>query len=218
MSDQTLIARQLGLREYTPVWRAMQAYTDQRQTDWDDEIWLVEHPPLFTLGFNGKTGHLLNPGDIPVVTIDRGGQVTYHGPGQQIAYLLIDIRRCKLGVRKMVERIEQAIIDLLAGFDINAHGRRDAPGVYVGEAKIAALGLRIRRGCSYHGLALNVNMDLEPFTRINPCGYADLPVTQIRELGGPDSLAEIAPLLCRHLAQQLGYTGFNMTDKSGRFL
>lgn len=221
MSDSKqdfVTVRQLGLREYAPVLNAMQTYTDQRQADWGDEIWLVEHPPLFTLGFNGKPEHLLDPGDIPVLTIDRGGQVTYHGPGQQVAYLLIDIKRRRLGVRKMVERIEQAIIDLLAGFGIHAHGRRDAPGVYVGKAKIAALGLRIRRGCSYHGLALNVNMDLAPFTRINPCGYAGMTVTQLCEQGGPNSLTQIAPMLSLSLSKQLNYNGINTTDECGEFL
>ena len=218
MSANILTVRQLGQREYTPVWRAMQAYTDQRQEDWGDEIWLVEHPPVFTLGFNGKAEHLLNPGDIPVINIDRGGQVTYHGPGQQVAYLLIDIKRRKLGVRALVEDIEQAIIKLLAGFDIEARGRRDAPGVYVGDAKIAALGLRIRRGCSYHGLALNIAMDLKPFTRINPCGYAGMAVTQTSTLGGPNSLEEVVQPLCQMLTQQLGYNGFTLTEEPGTFL
>ncbi|MFC1748148.1 lipoyl(octanoyl) transferase LipB [Pseudomonadota bacterium] len=218
MHTDNVTVRQLGLREYTPVWQAMQAYTDQRQSDWDDEIWLVEHPPVFTLGFNGKPEHLLNPGDTPVINIDRGGQVTYHGPGQQVAYLLIDIKRRKLGVRAMVERIEQAIIELLAEFNIQARGRRDAPGVYVDDAKIAALGLRIRRGCSYHGLALNIAMDLEPFTRINPCGYAGMAVTQISDLGGPSSLSDVSQQLCQCLARQLGYNTFNTTDEPSSFL
>ncbi len=196
----------------------MQTYTDQRGPDAADEIWLVEHTPVFTLGFNGKAEHLLNPGDIPVVPIDRGGQVTYHGPGQQVAYLLIDIKRHKLGVRAMVEKIEQAIINLLADYNIEARGRRDAPGVYVGDAKIAALGLRIRRGCSYHGLALNINMDLEPFRRINPCGYAGMEVIQTADLGGPTSLSEAAPKLCQHLVDQLGFTTFDITNNSGDYL
>lgn len=218
MTPQTITIRQLGRRDYTPVWKAMQAYTDQRQDDWEDEIWLVEHPPVFTLGFNGKSEHLLNPADIPVISIDRGGQVTYHGPGQQVAYLLIDIKRLKLGVRAMVEHIEQAIVELLARYDIDAHSRRDAPGVYVGDAKIAALGLRIRRGCSYHGLALNVAMDLEPFTRINPCGYAGMEVTQTSDLGGPKALADITQALCQCVTQQLGYNSFTITDEPGNFL
>jgi len=202
----TLLIRNLGRVDYEPTWRRMQQYTDERGPDSADELWLVEHDPVFTLGMNGKPEHLLSPGDIPVVNIDRGGQVTYHGPGQQVAYLLIDIKRLGLGIRAMVEKIEQAIIDLLADYDIDAHGRRDAPGVYVGQAKIAALGLRVRRGCTYHGLALNVNMDLEPFKRINPCGYAGMEVTQLVDQGGPDTLEQIQEPLCRHLAEILGYT------------
>jgi lipoyl(octanoyl) transferase len=200
-----LLIRQLGYQPYEPVWHRMQQFTDQRDATTPDELWLVEHPPVFTLGMNGKPDHLLDPGDIPVIKIDRGGQVTYHGPGQLVAYLLLDLKRRKLGVRALVEKIEQAIIDLLADYNIEARGRRDAPGVYVGDKKIAALGLRVRRGCSYHGLALNVNMDLEPFTRINPCGYAGMEVTQLAELGGPDSIDMVAPALRAGLARQLGY-------------
>ncbi len=214
MPHNTLVIRQLGQQEYEPVWRNMQQFTDTRNNNTGDEVWLVEHPPVFTLGMNGKPEHLLNPGDIPVIKIDRGGQVTYHGPGQLVAYLLIDIKRRKLGIRKMVEQIEQAIIDLLADYQIEAHGRRDAPGVYVGEQKIAALGLRVRRGCTYHGLALNVNMDLEPFSRINPCGYAGLEVTQLANLGGPDNSADIAPDLCRYLIKQLGYNDVEFREQS----
>jgi lipoyl(octanoyl) transferase len=202
-----LLIHQLGLRDYEPVWREMQRFTDERDENTPDQLWLVQHPPVFTLGMNGKEEHILNAGDIPVIPIDRGGQVTYHGPGQQVVYLLLDLKRNKLGIRHVVERIEEAIIRLLADYGIPAHGRRDAPGVYVGEKKIAALGLRVRRGCTYHGLALNVNMDLEPFTRINPCGYPGMEVTQVADLGGPDELAQIAPALCRYLAQELGYTG-----------
>jgi len=199
-----LLIRQLGLSEYERIWRRMQQLTDQRDATTPDELWLVEHPPVFTLGMNGKPEHLLDPGHIPVIDIDRGGQVTYHGPGQLVAYLLLDLKRRKLGVRALVEKIEQAIIDLLADYDIEARSRRDAPGVYVDDKKIAALGLRVRRGCSYHGLALNVNMDLEPFKRINPCGYAGLGVTQLADLGGPDSIDTVAPALCAGLARQLG--------------
>lgn len=212
MPHNSLLVRQLGQQEYEPVWRNMQQFTDNRDNSSRDETWLVEHPPVFTLGMNGKPEHLLKPGDIPVVKIDRGGQVTYHGPGQLVAYLLIDIKRRKLGIRKMVEKIEHAIIDLLADYHIEARGRRDAPGVYVGEQKIAALGLRVRRGCTYHGLALNVKMDLEPFSRINPCGYAGLEVTQLANLGGPDTMARVAPDLCRYLAKQLGYNSVEYTD------
>lgn len=202
--------RQLGLRDYEPVWREMQRLTDERDESTPDQLWLVQHPPVFTLGMNGKEEHILNAGDIPVIAIDRGGQVTYHGPGQQVIYLLLDLKRNKLGIRHVVERIEQAIIRLLADYGIEARGRRDAPGVYVGDKKIAALGLRVRRGCTYHGLALNVKMDLAPFKRINPCGYAGMEVTQLADLtgpGGPDDPAQIAPTLCRYLAQELGYTG-----------
>lgn len=210
MPGQTLLIRQLGLRDYEPVWREMQRFTDQRDQNSADELWLVEHPPVFTLGLNGKQEHILAAGAIPVIAIDRGGQVTYHGPGQQVVYLLLDLKRNKLGIRAVVEKIEQAITRLLADYGITARGRRDAPGVYVGEKKIAALGLRVRRGCTYHGLALNVNMDLAPFTRINPCGYPGMEVTQLADLagpGGPDEPAHIAPALCRYLAEELGYTG-----------
>jgi len=214
MPTNSLLIRQLGQQQYELVWRQMQQFTDQRDETSQDEIWLVEHPPVFTLGMNGKPEHLLNPGQIPVIKIDRGGQVTYHGPGQLVAYLLIDIKRRKLGIRAMVEKIEQAIIDLLASYKIEARGRRDAPGVYVGDSKIAALGLRVRRGCTYHGLALNVNMDLEPFSRINPCGYAGMEVTQTSNLGGPNSITAIAPELCQKLAQQLGYNDLEFAEQT----
>lgn len=214
MPANSLLIRQLGQQQYEPVWRQMQQFTDQRDETSKDEVWLVEHPPVFTLGMNGKPEHLLNPGQIPVIKIDRGGQVTYHGPGQLVAYLLIDIKRRKLGIRAMVERIEQAIIDLLAQYQIKARGRRDAPGVYVGDSKIAALGLRVRRGCTYHGLALNVNMDLEPFKRINPCGYAGMKVSQVVDQGGPDKVAAIAAELCQKLAQQLGYNDLEFAEQT----
>ncbi len=181
----------------------MQQFTEQRTDSTADELWLVEHPPVFTVGLNGKPEHLLAPGDIEVIQVDRGGQVTYHGPGQIVVYLLLDLRRRHLGVRQLVNTMEQAVIDLLAAHDINGIARTDAPGVYVDEAKIAALGLRVRRGCSYHGLSLNVDMDLTPFGRINPCGYAGLAVTQLRTLGVPAAMDEIAEqlldILNRHL-------------------
>ena len=202
----TLTVRRLGVRDYQPVWRAMQEYTERRGADSADELWLVEHPPVFTVGLNGKPEHLLAPGDIPVVQIDRGGQVTYHGPGQLVFYPLLDLRRLKLGVRQLVTSLEQAVIDLLGDYGITAVGRRDAPGVYVDGAKIAALGLRVRRGCSYHGLSLNVAMDLEPFARINPCGYPDLRVTQLSALAGPVEMAAVAQGLSVHLARGLGVT------------
>ncbi|MES9870228.1 MAG: lipoyl(octanoyl) transferase LipB [Sedimenticola sp.] len=198
--------RHLGVQAYTPVWQQMQAFTDRRDRQTDDEIWLVEHPPVYTLGQAGKPEHLLEPGDIPVVKSDRGGQVTYHGPGQLVAYILLDLRRAGLGVRQLVTLIEQSIIDLLAGYGIESEARSDAPGVYVNGSKIAALGLRVRRGCSFHGLSLNVNMDLEPFSRINPCGYPGLQVTQLADLGGPDELDTVSRDLAGYISDRLGYT------------
>lgn len=176
-----IIFRHLGLRNYEQVWHAMQAYTDNRNSDSNDEIWFVEHTPVFTQGQAGKEEHMLFAGDIPVVKVDRGGQVTYHGPGQLVAYFLIDIKRLKIGVRELVTRIEKSLIELLNGYSIQAYPKADAPGVYVDEKKIASLGLRIRRGCSFHGLALNVNMDLAPFKQINPCGYAGLEMIQVSD-------------------------------------
>lgn len=201
----TLRVRHLGLQPYLPVWRAMQRFTDERGPDAPDEIWLLEHEPVFTQGQAGKPEHLLLPGDIPVVQVDRGGQVTYHGPGQLVAYLLLDVRRSGLGVRELVSCMEQVLIELLAGHGIEAHARPDAPGVYVGAAKIASLGLRIRRGCSFHGLALNVDMDLEPFRRINPCGHAGLAMTQLRDLAGPVDFAEVREHLQQRLLAHLGH-------------
>ena len=199
-----LRVRQLGRRAYEPVWRAMQAFTDARDADTPDELWLVEHDPVFTLGQAGKWEHVLGPGDIPVLPVDRGGQVTYHGPGQLVAYPLLDLRRLGIGVRELVNRIEQAVIDTLATWDIVAQRREGAPGIYVGAAKVMALGLRVRRGCSFHGLAFNVAMDLEPFARINPCGFRGLAVTQVLDLGGPGTPAEVAGILVPALADQFG--------------
>jgi len=196
----------LGLCDYEPVWRKMQAHTEHRSGAGDDAIWLLEHRRVFTLGMNGKPEHLLAPGDIPVVEVDRGGQVTYHGPGQLVAYLMLDLRARNLGIRGLVELLEQSVIDWLATKGISACARRDAPGVYVDGAKIAALGLRVRRGCSYHGLSFNVDMDLEPFSRINPCGYAGMEVTQLRDLGVAGSVETVAqdwlPGLLARLEQQ----------------
>ncbi|GLZ26946.1 octanoyltransferase [Stutzerimonas stutzeri] len=197
--------RELGLIEYRAAWLAMQHFTNTRDADSGDEIWLLQHPPVFTQGQAGKAEHLLFPGEIPVVQVDRGGQVTYHGPGQLVGYLLLDVRRLGIGVRELVSRIERSLIDLLAGYDVEAVAKPDAPGVYVGGAKIASLGLRIRNGRSFHGLALNVDMDLEPFRRINPCGYAGLPMTQLRDLIGPIDISEVADRLRDHLVRQLGY-------------
>jgi len=197
------VVRHLGCVEYEPTWRAMQRFTDGRTADTPDEIWLLEHPPVFTLGMNARIEHLLAPGHIPVVRIDRGGQVTYHGPGQLVVYPLVDIRRAALGVRDLVSVLEAAVVELAARSGITAEVRREAPGVYVGGRKLASVGLRIRRGASYHGLALNVNMDLEPFRRIDPCGYAGLEMTQLADLGAGDDTAQVArdftPLLVQRL-------------------
>lgn len=196
--------RHLGRVDYEPVWRAMQDFTAARTEATPDEIWFLEHPPVFTLGLNAKPGHLLSPGAIPVVQIDRGGQVTYHGPGQLVAYVLLDIARRHLGVQRLVQLMEQAVIDLIAEHGVKAEGRRDAPGVYVDGAKIAALGLRVKRGRTYHGLALNVDMDLEPFGRINPCGYPGMQVTQLRDLGISLDVDAVSARLESHLVRLLG--------------
>ena len=195
----------LGCVDYEPTWRAMQRRTDEATDATPDEIWFLEHPPVFTMGMNAKAVHLLAPGEIPVVDIDRGGQVTYHGPGQLVVYPLLDLARLGLGVRALVEGIESAVVATLAQWDVEAHGKRDAPGVYVGERKIASVGLRIRRGRCYHGLALNVAMDLEPFARINPCGYAGLEMTQVSGLGGPSSVREVGETMAPHLLRSLGF-------------
>lgn len=202
---QVLGVRDLGLVDYEPTWQAMQRFTSERGPDTVDEVWLVQHPPVFTQGQSGKPEHLLLPGDIPVVQVDRGGQVTYHGPGQLVAYLLLDVRRLGFGVRELVSRIEASIIALLASFGVEAAAKPEAPGVYVDGAKIASLGLRIRNGRSFHGLALNVDMDLEPFRRINPCGYAGLAMTQLRDLAGPIEFAEVSARLRAQLAHHLDY-------------
>jgi lipoyl(octanoyl) transferase len=198
------LVRDLGRAAYEPVWRAMQAFTDARGEDTPDELWLVEHDPVFTLGQAGKPEHVLATGDIPVLHVDRGGQVTYHGPGQIVAYPLLDLRRLKLGVRDYVCRIEQAVIDTLAEWNIRGERREGAPGVYVNGAKVAALGIRVRRGCTFHGLAFNIAMDLEPFARINPCGYAGLEVVSMLDLGGPAGLDAVKPVLLAALAERLG--------------
>ena len=198
------LVRDLGRQPYEPVWRAMQAFTDARDASTPDELWLVEHDPVFTLGQAGRPEHVLAPGDIPVLQVDRGGQVTYHGPGQIVAYPLLDLRRLKLGVRDYVCRIEQAVIDTLAEWNIRGERREGAPGVYVNGAKVAALGIRVRRGCTFHGLAFNIAMDLEPFGRINPCGYAGLQVVSMLDLGGPAGPEAVKPVLLAALAEQLG--------------
>lgn len=195
--------RRLGRVEYEPTWRAMQRFTEERTAGTPDEIWLLEHPPVFTLGANASRAHLIAPGDIPVVQIDRGGQVTYHGPGQLVVYPLIDLKRLGLGIRGFVTALERAVIGLAAEFRIAAEGRRGAPGVYVGGEKLASIGVRVRRNGSYHGLALNVALDLEPFSRINPCGYQGLKMTQLAALGGPRSVWECADALEPHLRRAL---------------
>ncbi|HEY2276243.1 MAG TPA: lipoyl(octanoyl) transferase LipB [Steroidobacteraceae bacterium] len=198
------LIRRLGRVAYEPTWRAMQRFTEQRGAGTPDEIWFLEHPPVFTLGANASRTHLIAPGDIPVVQVDRGGQVTYHGPGQLVVYPLMDLRRLGLGIRDFVTALERAVIDLAAGFRITAEGRRSAPGVYVAGKKLASVGVRVRRSGSYHGLALNVALDLEPFSRINPCGYQGLAMTQLAALGGPRSVWECADALEPHLRRALG--------------
>lgn len=206
-SDSLLTVRRLGLQDYTPIWRAMQYIADHPQRERGDELWLLSHKPVFTLGQAGRQEHVLLPGDIPVVQTDRGGQVTYHGPGQLVIYLLLDLRKRKLGVRALVDLIEGAIIEHLAELGVEGVARAEAPGVYVEDAKIAALGLRIRKGRSYHGLSLNVDMDLEPFQRINPCGYQGLRVTQLADLLPERNrlLQRCAVQLTNKLAARLGY-------------
>lgn len=198
-----LTIRHLGRMDYEPVWQAMQTYTDTRTETCADEIWVVEHPPVFTQGQAGKAEHILAAGDIPVVQVDRGGQVTYHGPGQLVVYFLIDIRRRKMGVRNLVTSIEETVVNALKVYGIDSAARPDAPGVYIGEQKVCSLGLRIRRGCSFHGLALNVNMDMEPFSRINPCGYAGMQMTQTSDHGGPNSLSDAADAVSKAFISQL---------------
>ncbi|AGI22546.1 lipoyl(octanoyl) transferase LipB [Pseudomonas sp. MT3] len=201
----TLGFRELGIQPYEPTWHAMQRFTAERDPATPDEVWLLEHQRVFTQGQAGKAEHVLFPGDIPVVQVDRGGQVTYHGPGQLVAYLMLDVRRSGIGVRDLVSRIEQSLIGLLEGYGVTAVSKPDAPGVYVDGAKIASLGLRIRNGRSFHGLALNVDMDLEPFRRINPCGYAGMAMTQLSQLAGPIALADVRERLRGELVQRLGY-------------
>ena len=198
-----LIVRELGLQPYEQVWQDMQLFTDQRSETTADELWLLQHSPVFTLGKNGRPDHILDAQDIPVIKSDRGGQVTYHGPGQVVVYTLLDLNRRHIGVRELVTRIENSVIDLLEDYDIRANARKDAPGVYVDDRKIAALGLRVRKGRSFHGLALNVDMDLEPFSRINPCGYQGLEVTQLSELADVADFNAVEKRLLSHLQHQL---------------
>jgi len=203
VNTNNLIVRQLNTMDYSTVWHAMQNFTDNRDEQTIDELWLVEHPPVFTQGQAGKEEHLLMPGDIEVVKVDRGGQITYHGPGQQVIYFMINLRRRKLGVRQLVTLIENGIVASLNDFNIKAYPKPDAPGVYVDEKKIASLGLRVRKGCSFHGLAINVNMDLSPFLRINPCGYAGLEMIQTCDIQGPQDMTTACDALVKNLVTLL---------------
>lgn len=198
-----LVVRELGRQVYEPVWRAMQEFSNTRTESTPDEIWFCDHDSVFTLGLNTKPEHLLAPGDIPVIQIDRGGQVTYHGPGQLMIYPLIDLRRAGLGVRDLVTALEQSVVDLAEDYGIEAASRCDAPGVYIDGVKLASVGLRIRRGSSFHGMALNVDVDLEPFSRINPCGFKDLQLTDLTRLGADDDLATVRDKLLPHLLRHL---------------
>lgn len=207
-----LIVRQLGVQAYLPIWQAMQDFTNNRDVETADEIWLVEHQPVFTQGQAGKEEHLLMPGDIPVVKVDRGGQVTYHGPGQQMMYVLLNLKRNKLGVRNLVTALEECVVNTLQEYAIDAYPKADAPGVYVEGKKICSIGLRIRKGCSFHGLALNVNMDLSPFQRINPCGYAGLEMIDCAQLNGPMTLVEAGTKLADHLSTLLGIKNKEYTE------
>jgi len=198
-----IIVRQLGQQDYQSVWQAMRTFTEQRTERTEDELWLVEHFPVFTQGQAGKAEHILQANDIPIVQTDRGGQVTYHGPGQLVVYVLLDLKRAKMGIRQLVTSLEQAVIELLTTFGIQAHARRDAPGVYVEQAKIGAVGLRVRHGCCYHGLALNVDLDLQPFSWINPCGFADLSVTQISDFVEQVDVGSVAEQLIKYLMSHL---------------
>lgn len=204
MFASPVMVRHLGVCDYADIFQRMQTFNQARHADTADEIWLLQHFPVFTLGLNGKPEHVLDAGNIPLIKTDRGGQVTYHGPGQLIVYILFDVRRNQLGIRDMVTKLEQSVIDFLAAEKIESMARKDAPGVYVQGKKIAALGLRVKRGGCYHGLSLNVNMDLSPFSRINPCGYAGLEVTSLQQLGLGYSVNEVAPVILKYVQQQFG--------------
>lgn len=210
---QTVTIRWLGQQDYLACWRAMQQFTTQRNEDTIDEIWLLEHYPVFTQGQNGKAEHILNPGDIPIMQTDRGGQVTYHGPGQLMVYTLIDLKRKQMTIRQFVTLLEESIIHLLAEYKINAYAKREAPGVYIDEKKIGSIGLRVRRGCAYHGIAFNVSLNLEPFTRINPCGFKKLQMTQFSALGGPSETLQTGRKLVNYLMQSLEYTTANFINE-----
>ena len=214
-NTELLLVRHMGQQDYLSCWQAMQDFTNQRHDHTADELWLLEHPPVFTLGQSAKLEHILDASTTPVIPIDRGGQVTYHGPGQLVAYTLIDLKRKQLSIRQFVTKLEQAVIACLQLYGLSAESRCKAPGVYVENKKICSIGLRVRRGYAFHGLALNVNMDLEPFSRINPCGYKGLEMTQLAALGGPSTLAEAGVTLLACLVKQLGYLAtqeFKMDD------
>ncbi|MBT8087808.1 MAG: lipoyl(octanoyl) transferase LipB [Gammaproteobacteria bacterium] len=202
---RSIVVRDLGRQDYVPLWRAMQQFTDERDAETPDEIWFTEHPPVFTMGLNASKEHLLAPGDIPVVQIDRGGQVTFHGIGQLMVYPLLDLSRSGLGVRRLVTALEQSVVDMAAEYGVDAASQKDAPGVYVDGDKLASVGLRIRRGCSFHGMALNVAIDLEPFSRINPCGYAELHMTDLQRLGIDLDLRRASRRLLPHFLAHLSF-------------
>lgn len=206
MTTNTVITRYLGYQDYLTIWQDMQRFTDLRDADTADEIWVLEHPPIFTQGQNGKPEHIHTPGNIDVINVDRGGQVTYHGPGQLLAYTLVDLKRKKLNIRQMVTLLEDSVVRLLADYHITATTECKAPGVYVAGKKISSIGLRVRRGCAFHGLALNVAMDLEPFTRINPCGYTDLQMTQMSDFDKMVNINAVSAKLVKYLIENLGYT------------
>ncbi|GLR70496.1 lipoyl(octanoyl) transferase LipB [Agaribacter marinus] len=208
----SIVIRQLGKQEYLPIWQKMQAFTDARDINTLDELWLCEHEPVFTQGQAGKAEHLLNPGNIPVVPVDRGGQITYHGPGQLMLYVLLDVRRGKWGVRDLVSALEDCIINTLGDFNTEAYAKKDAPGVYVAEKKICSVGLRIRKGASFHGLAFNVDMDLSPFLRINPCGYAGLEMIDCTDIDGPANMAEASDKVVKHFCDLLNIKNLTYTE------
>ncbi len=208
-----LVVKNLGTKDYRSVWDAMQTFTNDRNNATPDEIWLVQHHPVFTQGQAGKPEHIINPGDIPIVQSDRGGQVTYHGPGQLVAYFLINLRRKGVGVRELVSHLENLVIDTLNAFSISSAARPDAPGVYVDGKKICSLGLRVRKGCSFHGLALNVNMDLSPFLRINPCGYQGLEMIQLKDLGRSDTIDAVGAVLINKITDHLNYKQVDILEE-----
>lgn len=210
--NSSILVRQLGTQDYIPIWKAMQNFTDNRTEHTPNQIWLVEHPPVFTQGQAGKAEHLLAPGNIPVVQVDRGGQITYHGPGQQMLYVLLDLKRLKIGVRETVTALETCVVNTLAENNIHAYPKADAPGVYVDQQKICSVGLRVRRGCTFHGLAFNVKMDLAPFQRINPCGYAGLEMTDSARLGGVDNLQQAGEKLTQAFCQHLQIANIEYSD------